>query len=298
MINLSQMILITVISIFSNTFSQTIFVFNDFDSELGDSTAILKNAFLSKDIFYGNNFENFATDIDIFPNPAASRMEAVKSLSPQVSADYILYNKITNDNSQIYLDGQMYNSRSGGLVSRKNIKISAYFKGLENELKIWFGEFFNAIDDEWIKKRDVVLFIPPELIKYDKTPFGAVKRSLIYPGLGQSYSGKHNSAYIWAGLESSMLTSVLVSYIGYKSSVSAFKMHTKNYEQSSEQIEFDDSRKSAELDWKKHKDFNNYMIYSGIAAGSIWAANTIHAYIVGPRPKKDIIQEWDIVPAE
>ena len=92
MINLSQMILITVISIFSNTFSQTIFVFNDFDSELGDSTAILKNAFLSKDIFYGNNFENFATDIDIFPNPAASRMEAVKSLSPQVSADYILYN--------------------------------------------------------------------------------------------------------------------------------------------------------------------------------------------------------------
>ena len=37
------------------------------------------------------------------------------------------------------------------------------------------------------------------------------------------------------------------------------------------------------------------MIYSGIAAGSLWIVNGIHAYIVGPRPKKDIIQKWDIV---
>ena len=297
MINSSQIIII-MISIFSIAFSQTVLVFNDFESDFEDSTTFLKNSFLSKDIFYGNNLEKFTSNIDDFPNPASSRMEVVKSLSPQVNADYILYNKITNENSQIYLDGQMYNSRSGGLVARKNIRISSYFKGLENELKIWFGEFFNSIEDEWIKKRDVVLFIPPELIENDKTPLGAVKRSLIYPGLGQSYSGKRNSAYIWAGLESSMLTSILVSYIGYKNSVNAFKIHTKNYEESSEQIEFDDSRKSAELEWQKHKDFNSYMIYSGIAAGSIWAANTIHAYIVGPRPKKDIIQKWDIVPSK
>jgi len=25
----------------------------------------------------------------------------------------------------------------------------------------------------------------------------------------------------------------------------------------------------------------------------LWALNGVHAYIVGPRPKKDIIQKWD-----
>ena len=46
---------------------------------------------------------------------------------------------------------------------------------------------------------------------------------------------------------------------------------------------------------KKHKGYNSALIYSGITAGSLWVVNGIHAYIVGPRPKKDIIQKWDIV---
>ena len=37
---------------------------------------------------------------------------------------------------------------------------------------------------------------------------------------------------------------------------------------------------------------DNPLIYTSIASGSLWFANGIHAYIVGPRPKKDIIQKW------
>ena len=71
--------------------------------------------------------------------------------------------------------------------------------------------------------------------------------------------------------------------------------YRKKYEESSEQVEFDNYRNLAEGEWKKHKVYNSAMIYSGIAAGSLWIVNGIHAYIVGPRPKKDIIQKWDIV---
>ena len=42
------------------------------------------------------------------------------------------------------------------------------------------------------------------------------------------------------------------------------------------------------------KQYNSALIYTSIASGSLWLINGIHAYIVGPRPKKDIIQKWDV----
>ena len=47
-------------------------------------------------------------------------------------------------------------------------------------------------------------------------------------------------------------------------------------------------------EWEKHKKYNSALIYTSIASGSLWLINGIHAYIVGPRPKKDIIQKWDV----
>ena len=40
------------------------------------------------------------------------------------------------------------------------------------------------------------------------------------------------------------------------------------------------------------------MIYTAATAGTFWVVNSIHAYIVGPRPEKDILQKWDIIPPE
>ena len=45
---------------------------------------------------------------------------------------------------------------------------------------------------------------------------------------------------------------------------------------------------------KIHNKYNSALIYTSIASGSLWLINGIHAYIVGPRPKKDIIQKWDV----
>ena len=96
-----------------------------------------------------------------------------------------------------------------------------------------------------------------------------------------------------SSLESMLLTSVLVSYLSYNKSVKNFKNYSKLYEESSEQVEFDEYRSLSNSEWEKHKKYNSALIYTSIASGSLWLANGIHAYIVGPRPKKDIIQKWN-----
>ena len=129
----------------------------------------------------------------------------------------------------------------------------------------------------------------------EKTPQGAMARSFMVPGWGQFYSDEYNSGVMFSGIEATLLSAVLVSYLSYSKSVKGLQTYRKKYEGSSEQVEFDNYRNLAEGEWKKHKVYNSAMIYSGIAAGSLWVVNGIHAYIVGPRPKKDIIQKWDIV---
>ena len=82
--------------------------------------------------------------------------------------------------------------------------------------------------------------------------------------------------------------------MNYNKSVQEFKKYSKLYEESSEQIEFDKYRVLSNSEWEKHKKYNSALIYTSIASGSLWLINGIHAYIVGPRPKKDIIQKWDV----
>ena len=164
-----------------------------------------------------------------------------------------------------------------------------------NELKLWIGEVFKEIDKDWVEYRELILFQDAEAIVPDKTPQGAMARSFMVPGWGQFYSDEYNSGVMFSGLEATLLTAVLVSYLGYNKSVKGLRSYTKLYEESSEKVKFDKYRALAESEWKKHKGYNSALIYSGVTAGSLWVVNGIHAYIVGPRPKKDIIQKWDIV---
>ena len=209
--------------------------------------------------------------------------------------DYVLFHQIINDSSRFLLEGQMFNTRSGGLIHRRIVDITNYYRGQVNEIKLWVGEVFKEIDEDWEEYRKLVLFEDPDAIVMEKTPQGAMARSFMVPGWGQFYSDEYNSGVMFSGIEATLLSAVLVSYLSYSKSVKGLQTYRKKYEESSEQVEFDNYRNLAEREWKKHKVHNSAMIYSGIAAGSLWIVNGIHAYIVGPRPKKDIIQKWDIV---
>ena len=204
----------------------------------------------------------------------------------------ILFHQIESDNNRFLLEGQMFNTRSGGLIKRRIVDVTSYYRGKINELKLWVGDVFREVDKDWVNQRKSILYNEPSEIIQDKTPEGAMARSLLLPGWGQFYSDAYNSGVAISSLESILLTSILVSYLSYNKSVKNFKNYSKLYEESSEQIEFDEYRSLSNSEWEKHKQYNSALIYTSVASGSLWLANGIHAYIVGPRPKKDIIQKW------
>ena len=272
----------------------SILIFNEFDSKIIDQEKLeLSNFFPTKDFIIGDDVKPFSSSVDSMNNPASGRMSIIRELGNDLDIDYVLFHKINKDSNRFYLEGQMFRTESGGMIHRRIVDITNYYKGHINELKLWVGDVFNEIDKEWVEYRKMVLFQNPEDIIQEKTPEGAMARSLMVPGWGQFYSDKPTSGKIWAGIEASLITAIIASYIGYNNSVKGFKSNTSLYESSSEQIEFTEYRNQVDIEWKKHKDYNSAMIYSAITAGSLWVLNGIHAYIVGPRPKKDIIQKWD-----
>ena len=82
--------------------------------------------------------------------------------------------------------------------------------------------------------------------------------------------------------------------IGLKTIASGYSSFSKGQGKSVLKIEFDKYRDLSNNEWNKHKKYNSALIYTSIASGSLWLINGIHAYIVGPRPKKDIIQKWNV----
>ena len=280
--------------LFGDDNTPSILILNEYDSSIGDIE--LSEYFPSKNFIAGEDTSPFLSSLDSLKNPASGRMPLVRTMGEDFDVDYILFHQIINDSSRFLLEGQMFNTKSGGLIHRRIVDITNYYKGQMNEIKLWVGDVFKEIDKEWVDYRKLILFNDPEGIIQDKTPQGAMARSFMLPGWGQFYSDKYNAGVMFSGIEATLLTTVLVSYLSYNKSVKGFKSYTKLYEESSEQVEFDEYRAQANSEWEKHKLYNSAMIYTGIAAGSIWIVNGIHAYIVGPRPKKDIIQKWNITP--
>ena len=125
-------------------------------------------------------------------------MPLVRSMGKDFDVDYILFHQIINDSSRFLLEGQMFNTKSGGLIRRRIVDITNYYKGQMNELKLWIGEVFKEIDKDWVEYRELILFQDAEAIVPDKTPQGAMERSLMVPGWGQFYSDEYNTGVMFS----------------------------------------------------------------------------------------------------
>ena len=271
----------------------TILVLNQFDRQLPkvDSTLI---ANFSKSIF---EFESPVTqlfgELDQVDNPAAWRMELVKELGIKHNVNFILFNRIKHEEKRFFMEGQLYNTRSGGLIHRRKIDLANYVGGQINELNLWVGNVFNHKNREWDDNRESILFKNPEEFEHQNTPMGAAMRSLIVPGWGQAYSDKKTSAKIWAGTESSLSLAILISFLNYDKATTGYLKNIENYNNTDNEKEVAEYKAQAESDWDDHVKFNNLMIAFAGATGTGWIANSIHAWIVGPKPLKNIYQKWD-----
>jgi len=280
-------------SLYSANLESTFLVFNHFDKFLPNANSSLIENFSNSTFEFDSTLHILFEDIDNHENPASSYMNTIKELGLKHKVNFILFNQIKHVNDRFMLEGQLFNTRSGGLIHRRKIDLTHYLNGQINELRMWVGNVTESVNDEWQKNRESILFRGSEDIEYKKTPMGAAMRSLVAPGWGQAYSDKKVSAGVWAGTESTLSLAALISFLNYDKAAKSFKKNSKLYDGTNDEKEVADYRAAAENDWDDHVKFSALAIAFAGATGTGWVANSIHAWIVGPRAYKNLYQKWD-----
>ena len=280
-------------SLYSANLESTFLVLNHFDKFLPNADSSLIENFSNSTFEFDSTFQILFENIDNHENPAASHMVTIKELGEKYQVNYILFNRIEHINDRFILNGLLFNTRSGGLIHRRKIDLKQYLNGQINELNMWVGNTVGKVEKNWEKNRKSILFSDPEEINYEKTPRGAAIRSLAAPGWGQAYSGKKVSAGLWASTESSLSLAAIISFLNYDKAAKSFLKNSKLYDGTNDEKEVADYLAAAENDWNDHKKYSQLAIVFAAATGTGWIANSIHAWIVGPRPYTNIYQQWN-----
>lgn len=280
-------------SVFGANLSPTFLVLNQFEKEISDVDSTLTREFQGSTLNFVNPDSQFTIDLDQFENPAAIQMKYIKELGEFHDVNYILYNHISFQNTRMVLEGQMFSTRSGGLIHRRIIDLTNYLGGQRNELNLWMGQMLGMMQSEWEERRKSVLYLPSDEFVREKSPAAAALRSLAVPGWGQAYGGNKVSAFSWAGTETSLGLAILVSYLNYDKAAKSYLSNINKYNASDDVAEVASIRSDAETDWDNHVKFNNLMIGFAGATSAGWLANSLHAWLVFPRPHKNIYQKWD-----
>ena len=280
-------------SLYSANLESTFLVLNHFDKFLPNADSSLIENFSNSTFEFDSTFHILFEDIDNHANPASSHMVTIKELGEKYQVNYILFNRIEHIDDRFILNGLLFNTRSGGLIHRRKVDLKQYLNGQINELNMWVGNTAGQVEKNWENNRKSILFSDPEEINYQKTPRGAAIRSLAAPGWGQLYSDKKVSAGIWAGTESTLSLAVLISFLKYDAAAKSYKSNLTLYNETDDEKEVAKYRTNAESDWDDHVRFSALAIAFAGATGTGWVANSIHAWIVGPRAYKNLYQKWD-----
>ena len=280
-------------SLYSANLESTFLVLNHFDKFLPNADSSLIENFSNSTFEFDSTFHILFEDIDNHANPASSHMVTIKELGEKYQVNYILFNRIEHIDDRFILNGLLFNTRSGGLIQRRKVDLKQYLNGQINELNMWVGNTIGQVEKNWENNRKSILFSNPEEINYEKTPRGAAIRSLAAPGWGQAYSGKKGSAGLWASTESSLSLAVLISFLKYDAAAKSYKSNLTLYNETDDEKEVAKYRTNADSDWDDHVKFSALAIAFAGATGTGWVANSIHAWIVGPRAYKNLYQKWD-----
>lgn len=280
-------------SLYSANLESTFLVFNHFDRDLPAAEQALVDNFNNSTFEFDPSIYHMFENLDNHENPAASHMVTIKELGEKYQVNYILFNRIEHIDDRFILNGLLFNTRSGGLIHRRKVDLKQYLNGQINELNMWVGNTVGQVEKNWENNRKSILFSGPEEINYEKTPRGAAIRSLAAPGWGQAYSGKKVSAGLWASTESSLSLAAIISFLNYDKAAKSFKNNSKLYHGTNDEKEVTNYRAAAENDWNDHVKFSALAIAFAGATGTGWVANSIHAWIVGPRAYKNLYQKWD-----
>ena len=187
------------------------------------------------------------------------------------------------------IDAKMFSVATGAAESMKNLSYQGEVDGLITEMEILSWEILGLqVPKELQKKRRLgtQAYLQQQAGVAPKTQIGALVRGIAFPGLGHLYSNEKKWAYRWMGVEGVMGALIYTTYSTYQSALTDYDNYQQLYHNETDIVligEYRDNRDNSLTDIRSAND--QITLLGGIAA-TVWVANAVHAYLVGPGSKK------------
>jgi TolB-like protein len=131
-----------------------------------------------------------------------------------------------------------------------------------------------------------------------KTQVGALVRGIAFPGLGHLYSNEKKWGYIWMGTEAVMGALIYSTYSAHQSATTDWNNYQQLYLNERDialLLEHKQNRNNSMTDIEAAN--GQLALLAGIAS-SVWIANVVHAYMVGPGSEKKKLEKQKKEPEE
>jgi TolB-like protein len=221
------------------------------------------------------------------------------------------------------IDAKMFSVATGATERSKNVTHEGDIEGLLVEMQILAWEIVGleapttqaisetlTLTDTTTKAASTTQAISETLTLTDtttkaastsqapKTQVGALVRGIAFPGLGHLYSNERKWAYLWMGAEAVMGALIYSTYSARQSATTDWNNYQQLYLNERDialLLEHKQNRNNSMTDIEAAN--GQLALLAGIAS-SVWIANVVHAYMVGPGSEKKKLEKQKKEPEE
>ena len=253
-----------------------------FSSALGKTNkVILVQRTMMKEILEEQGFQQSGCTSD----------ECAVEVGALLGCQYMISGAIGQIGNSYTIDVKNVSVESGATENSQSSTYAGPKDGLIVEIEILAWLLMNLEPPKDLldkQKRGAAAYAPGEK---PKTKVGALMRSLVIPGFGQIYSGKKGSGFTILLLEAGFIGMAAKSNNDYLAFQTEWNTQLVNYQSATVPADIADYKvlvDQARSDMMDSNDQLNLFIY---ASAGLWAINTIHAFLVGPKPDDDDDEE-------
>jgi hypothetical protein len=115
-----------------------------------------------------------------------------------------------------------------------------------------------------------------------KTKMDAMKRSLLFPGLGQFYANQKLWGYGWITAEVVAGGLIVMNYSNYKTAYDDYNDYHTSYANATDPVLIAHYKTQSQNSHENLESARDGIITMAGIAGVVWIANAVHAYVVAP----------------
>jgi len=219
-----------------------------------------------------------------FQQSGCTSDECVVEVGNLLGVQYMISGSIGKVGATYTIDTRMISIETGESIVTKSIAYQGIIDGLITEIEILAWEMAGKdVPTILIEQREYwkKAVRTTQGVK-TKTRFGALSRSIIFPGFGQFYSGKKSWGYLWSVSELALVGTIYLNYQSYHTASDDFDSNYDLYKNETDLALIQDYKSKTDSNLKKMESANDNMKLIAGIAGGVWLLNTVHAYLVGP----------------